>query len=179
LQRERNRGSGRGRAWASAWALALAPAALAGAEEAQPPPQVGLERLLELPDSIAVDTSVNRPGGATRSEWRARFEEARSELDAARKALDATRGELQDLVGDGDAWKLTAPGGFQKQSSSDDAPLDYGLSQELRRRREDLERAERRLSELEVEANLAGVPPDWIAPEPAGAPPPVQASDPE
>ena len=42
-----------------------------------------------------------------------------------------------------------------------EAPLDFQLRQELRRHREEVERLEGRLRELEIEANLAGVPEDW------------------
>jgi hypothetical protein len=47
-------------------------------------------------------------------------------------------------------------------TGNDNAPMDYALSQKMKRRREDLERAKRRLRELEVEANLAGVPDEWL-----------------
>ena len=51
-----------------------------------------------------------------------------------------------------------------------ETPLDYKLSQDLRRSREEVERAERQLQDLGVEANLAGVPEDWRQPEaPEGA----------
>ena len=56
--------------------------------------------------------------------------------------------------------------------------MSYKLRQDIRRQREDVGRAERRLRELEVEASLAGVPAEWraapahedAAPEPAPAP---------
>ena len=59
-------------------------------------------------------------------------------------------------------WKMAAPGlGDVANSSPTDAPTDYALSQQMRRNKEEVERAERRLQDLKVEANLAGVPPDW------------------
>jgi hypothetical protein len=44
---------------------------------------------------------------------------------------------------------------------SPDAPLDYQLRVAIRRHRSEIERLERKLKQLEIEANLAGVPPEW------------------
>jgi hypothetical protein len=44
---------------------------------------------------------------------------------------------------------------------SPDAPLDYQLRVSIRRHRSEIERLERKLKQLEIEANLAGVPPEW------------------
>ena len=66
------------------------------------------------------------------------------------------------------------------QNSIEDAPdqpLDYTLSNEKRRNREEVERAERRLTDLEIEANLAGVPPEWLEPEPEDAVMPPQGRE--
>jgi hypothetical protein len=42
-----------------------------------------------------------------------------------------------------------------------EAPLDYRIRQTINHHRQEIERLERRLRELEVEANLAVVPEDW------------------
>jgi hypothetical protein len=46
-------------------------------------------------------------------------------------------------------------------SGEDAAPSNYQLSMEIKRQRGEVRRAEQALSDLEVEANLAGVPDDW------------------
>ena len=127
-----------------------------------------LDRLLELPSSAPVQAQVEKRGGSTRGQWQVRFEKAREELETARVALEEVRGELEEAAG-GEAWTMTAPG--LGTTASSDTPLDFKLSQELKRCREELERSERQLQDLEVEANLAGVPEHWReadAPEGAG-----------
>ena len=47
---------------------------------------------------------------------------------------------------------------------SEKSTVNYGLKQEIQRKREDVARAERRLRDLIVEANLAGVPEEWYKP---------------
>ena len=42
-----------------------------------------------------------------------------------------------------------------------DSPVDYQLREEVRRREAEVTRLETELRELEVEANLAGVPEEW------------------
>ena len=64
--------------------------------------------------------------------------------------LDATLSE---------AWQLAPPGGAS--ASSETSPLNYQLRQQLRRDREEVDRAEKALTELRVEATLAGVPQEW------------------
>jgi hypothetical protein len=44
---------------------------------------------------------------------------------------------------------------------SDNSPVNYGLRQEIQQNREDVVRAERKLRDLSIEANLAGVPENW------------------
>jgi hypothetical protein len=139
----------------------------AGADEPDPP-AVPLDRLLKLPSSAPVQARVEKRGGATRGQWLARFEKAREELETAHLALEEVRADLEEAAGGEAAWKMTAPGlGATAQT---DTPLDFKLSQELKRCREEVERAERQLQDLGVEANLAGVPEDWRQPAvPEGA----------
>lgn len=68
-----------------------------------------------------------------------------------------------------DAWQMSAPGA---PAGSETSPMSFRLRQELRRQRDELASAERRLTELEVEANLAGVPEEWTRPPDAPPPPP-------
>lgn len=140
--------------------LGLLTAAEAGGEDAQAgeggsETPVRLERLLELPSSI--DYTVERRGSATRGEWRERFRETRASLDHARTALEKAQRELEGMAEDSEAWQLAPPGATEATN----APLSYRLRQEIRRQRAEVRRAEQRLRELEVEAELAGVPPDW------------------
>jgi hypothetical protein len=120
--------------------------------------QVPLDRLLRLPDSIGRAAPEPRRGGLTRPEWEGRFREAREQLDAARKGLDQVQRQLEEEAGKVSNWQVAAPG---QQAPSENSPLSYKLTQEIRRRREEVEVSERRLQSLIVEANLAGVPEEW------------------
>jgi hypothetical protein len=150
------------------WGLAgIACPALA--EDSPPPPIVDLDQLLQLPDSLELEPEVR--GGATKAEWRARFQSAREDLAAARSALAKTQAKLEEVASGTSAWKMGAPGlGAVDLGANSEAPLDYSLSNEMRRNREEVERSERRLTELEIEAELAGVPRDWKGLPPAEMP---------
>jgi hypothetical protein len=157
---------------AALWALVGMPASLL-AEDAPSPPIVDLDQLLVLPDSVKLDPETR--GGATKAEWRARFQSAREDLATARAALAKTQAKLEDVASDTSAWKMGAPGlGGADANPTKDAPLDYGLSNEMRRNREEVKRSERRLTELEIEAELAGVPRDWRELPPTETPSPSQ-----
>jgi hypothetical protein len=160
------------RIWPVAAALlgALVAAGLpaAGADEPDPP-SVPLDRLLKLPSAAPVQARVEKRGGSTRGQWQARFEKAREERETARLALEEVRAELEKAAG-GEAWTMTAPG-LGAATVAPETPLDFKLSQDLKRGREELERTERQLQDLAIEADLAGVPEHWCqpgAPEGAG-----------
>jgi len=139
----------------------LAAASVAGAEEAAAAPKVDLQRLLQLPTSLDLEPAVR--GSANKAEWRERFDTARSEFADARSTLAKTQQELAEVSGNSSAWQLAAPGigGVDPGKGTRGNPLDYDLSTRMRRNREEVARAERRLTELDIEANLANVPPDW------------------
>jgi hypothetical protein len=126
-------------------------------DAAPPAPAVTLDRLLQLPADA--DYAAERRGGATRGEWRARFEAAERDLAAARSALKKAQEELDEVAGTADAWQVGPP--VPGVAANTEAPLDYRLRQEIRRQRDEVERLERSLRDLEVEANLAAVPPEW------------------
>jgi hypothetical protein len=144
------------------WAWPLT--SVAADEGADPIPKVSLDELLMLPDSFEVETS--RRGGATRAEWHARFNVAEAEVSEARAALEKTLGELEALAGKSGSYKVASPFGQASPSAGEDSgsPLNYGLKQEIRRKRAEVERTERALLDLELEANLAGVPEAWHSP---------------
>ena len=162
------------RACAASAAALWAAAPAAGEELPQEAPPVALEKLFELPP--AVDAPAVRYGGATRSEWRTRFDEARAKRAEAQAALDKAQQELGEIAAETDQWQMSAPGlGNVQAASGENGPLNYRLHQEIRRQREEIARADRHLQELRVEANLAGVPREWIEPEPEAQAPAIPA----
>lgn len=137
-------------------ALALATALPVAAAEPEARPRVELDRLLELPSSR--EYTVDKRGGLTRSEWRGRFVELREKLRSEEEALAKAETELEEIAASTEPWQLGPPLPGVTQA---DAPLDYRLRQAIRRHRDEIERLEDRLTELRVQANLAGVPETW------------------
>ena len=129
--------------------------ATAGEEGASRAGEVELERLLRLPDSF--DAGGERRAGSTATDWRSRFQKARNDVDVARQGLQLAQEELESLAGDSGSYQMAAPGATELQNS----PISFRLRQDIRRQREELERGEKRLRALTVEANLADVPEDW------------------
>ncbi len=123
-----------------------------------PAPVVPLERLMKLPTGFTPKVEKRRGGGE--AEWRERFRTAREELERSRAALSRSKQELSELASSSDAWTLAPPVGGASQMAAD-APLDYQLRQRMNRERDAVARAEKGLRDLEVEANLAGVPEAW------------------
>jgi hypothetical protein len=80
-------------------------------------------------------------------------------LETAKADLDESLERLSELVGKTSNWKIAAPGA--QAGAGDDSPVNYGLKQEIRQKREDVARADRKRRDLIVEANLAGVPENW------------------
>jgi hypothetical protein len=119
-----------------------------------------VDRYLRLPERL--DYAVERRAGATRPEWRSRFDEARGSVAAAETALEVAQRQLSETVGKSDAWSVAPPG--LPAEAGDNATDSFRLREEVRRQRAELARAQRRLRELEVEANLAGVPEEWRGP---------------
>ena len=141
-------------------AVPLAGAAAAEPEAELPPEPVSLDRLLTLPAVLPIESSER--AGQTRAEWSDRFEEADEEVMAAEADLEESLDKLSKLVGKTSNWKVGAPG--MPAGPSDSSPVDYGLKQEIKRKRENVVLAERKRRDLIVEANLAGVPEDWYKP---------------
>jgi hypothetical protein len=157
--RARKRGTAAlGLSWLVVPLVAAAAAAADVDVDAEPPPKnVTLDQLLTLPSALPVESGQR--AGLTRAEWSSRFAEAEAELAAAQVDLDESLDRLSELVGKTSNWKVAAPGG--QAAASDNSPVNYGLRQEIQRNREDVVRTERKLRDLNVEANLAGVPENW------------------
>lgn len=120
----------------------------------------GLDQLLKLPSST--EFSTEKKGGATRNEWRQRFSEARNSVKDAEVAVKKAQDQLAEVVGSKGDWQFTPPG--LPAESNADSTSSLQLRQELKRQRGELERSKARLRELDVAANLAGVPEDWRGP---------------
>ena len=123
-----------------------------GPVEAQPPRTVRIDQLLKLPTSYRTDDV--RKGDLTKLEWRARFDEARSNLEESEKTLARVRSEIKQVAGNASQWNVAPPGA---EVNNADNPTSFRLTQELRRGREDVIEAEKRLTALDIEANLASV----------------------
>jgi hypothetical protein len=120
-------------------------------------PRVELDQLLKLPATL--DYSLEKRGGQTEGEWRSRFRELHTDLETEKEGLAEAEEDLDRISGTSDAWQVAPP--MPGAGPAADAPLDYRIRMTINRHREEIERLERELRELEVEANLAGVPDDW------------------
>jgi hypothetical protein len=139
--------------------VGLGGAALRAEEPAPAPPgpkPAGLDRLLKLPAGQSY--GVDRRGGLSRGEWRARFIELRESIAGEKRGLAQAQLRLDEVASSTSNWQMAPIPGLEV---SPDAPLDYQLRHVIRRHKSEIERLENRLSELEIEANLAGVPEDW------------------
>ncbi len=120
-------------------------------------PKVGLDRLLRLPGTTeSYKVEEKKYGGISRSEWEARFQDAESGVVQAKRDLTSAQKELDEVASEGGGWSMAPPGA----SNPDAGPASYELLQKVRTRKEDVAAAERRRTELTVEASLAGVPED-------------------
>jgi hypothetical protein len=130
---------------------------------AQPAPPAsgspGLDKLLKIPDSVGYST--DEKGGATQAEWRERFGEARNALASAEKALADSQAKLATAAGEKSEWQFTPPG--VPSQGSEESSSNFQLREQVRRQRGEVDRARARLRELDIQANLAGVPEDWRA----------------
>ncbi len=143
-----------------AMALAMLVAgAQAPAHGEDPTPPVALDNLLRLPTGYQAPPPPPE-GGATldETEWREKFAEAQRDVFRAQRKLDASEEELREIAKTSDTWSLAPPG---SQAQSPSGPLSYELRQRLDRQRAELERAEKALQSLQIQANIAGVPEEW------------------
>ncbi len=137
----------------------LAPAPAPAADEAPGSPPVSLDRLLKLPASVDYDMETR--GGSTPEEWRSRFRAARRDVQAAQQELVQMTQELEETSSSEGAWKMSPPGLGGLQAPNPDAPGNYQATVGIKRAKAELARASAALRDLEIEANLAGVPDSW------------------
>lgn len=135
----------------------VAPAPPGATAPAEPvaPAGVKLDQLLTLPSDRSY--TVERKGGMTRGEWRTRYGEVRGDLAKERAAYEETQVKLEDAAGG--QWSVNPIPGAEQDTSRN--PVDFQLRTQLRRHREEIDRLERKLRQLDIEANLAGVPEEW------------------
>ena len=148
------------------WLGATAPGPALGEGEPDGLPPVRLERLYQLPSQTIPRAPQNSPAALDREEWVERFRLAHSELDLATLELRAAQEELEGMAAVGESWQLAAPGA---SAGAENSPVSYRLRQEIRRHRESQRAARAKLTELRVEASLAGVPPEWQEPQGASS----------
>jgi hypothetical protein len=120
---------------------------------------------MKLPPAAPTDAQIARKGGDTKPEWQARFRSAREAVAEADRELEEVRDELEELAGDGSSWKMSAPG-IGSVEDPTNAPMNYQLNRRLKTKREESLRTRQALRDLEVEANLAGLPEEWRHTEP-------------
>jgi hypothetical protein len=130
-------------------------ASAAASRDAVPATGVALDQLLTLPSDRTY--SVERKGGLTRGEWRTRYGEVRGDLQKERDALEETQGKLEEAGGG--QWSVNPIPGAESDTSR--SPIDFQIRTQLRKHREEIDRLERKLRQLDIEANLAGVPEEW------------------
>jgi hypothetical protein len=132
------------------------PSAPVGAPTEQPGDGVELDRLLQLPSSM--EFRRERRKGVDATEWRNRFRETRTELAEAERDLAQSREQLDQVAATGGGqWQVAPPGSNQ----TDTSPMSFKLREEIRRNRERVEEARKKQRQLEIEADLAGVPEAW------------------
>ncbi len=127
-----------------------------GGSEVRPAPTLDLDRLLKPRTTPGVQIHY---GGRSRGAWEAKFARARNEVaglelnlvEAHERYREASTGE----------WGHNPTGG---QGMPTD-PEVLKIRAEIKRDRQSLETARKRLRELEVEASLAGVPDAWTLPQ--------------
>lgn len=128
-------------------------------------PVLDFDALLRLPEGRTY--TVERRGGLTSGEWKARFAAAHGAIADERRALRDAETRLETTAEENATWQVAPPLPGQEQVGPGDNTIDYNLRQSIRRHRIEIERLERELREVEIEANLAGVPEAWrtAAPE--------------
>jgi hypothetical protein len=111
-----------------------------------------LDRLLRVPNVSAPEEP--RLGGRSRRAWYDDFARSRTDIADLERRIQEAQEKLRAQASSD--WGFTPAG-----ASTPTDPETLKLRADLRRDRQSLETARRRLRDLEVEASLAGVPDDW------------------
>ncbi len=130
-----------------------------GKSDSKPAPALDMNRLLQVPES-SVPPRSELLGGKSRETWTQEFSEARLEVRELETQIEQTTLKLR--ASSPDDWSFSPTGGGPQSD-----PAVIQLRSQLRRDRQSLETAQRRLRDLEIEASLAGVPEPWKFPEEA------------
>jgi hypothetical protein len=139
------------------WSAPPKPRAAAGGDVSAGGASVGLDHLLRLPKAYESSPGDDR-GGVNENQWRSRFRESQEKTAEAKEALERSVEELESIAGDSGQYAVSPPGQVADPTAS---PVSFRLRQEIRRNRETVDEVTRKQRALVVEADLAGVPPDW------------------
>ena len=141
-------------------------AAQSDAAASEPPvesprkPSVGLDSLLRPRSTRPYqETTTEQVVGKDRATWKQAFSEARTEIKTIEARIEEARVKVAEVAGAA-SYQYNPLGGGEGEGPSDPAVLK--LRAQLKRDKKELEAAEARFRDLQVEASLAGVPADWI-----------------
>ncbi len=129
---------------------------LHGGSEARPAPTLDLDRLLKPRTTPSMQVHY---GGRGRGAWEAEFARARNEV--AELEFKVAEAQVRYREASSAEWGYSPTGG---QGMPTD-PEVLKIRAEIKRDRQSLETARKRLRELGVEASLAGVPEEWTLPQ--------------
>jgi hypothetical protein len=118
-------------------------------------PALDLDRLLR-PRGTPIVRQPSMHGDKNRQQWQEAFEQARLEVEVLESRIEVAQEKLREASSG--EWLYAPAGGGAAVD-----PEVLKLRTELRRDRQSLEMARRRLRDLDVEASLAGVPEAWRA----------------
>ncbi len=131
-----------------------------------PPPDIGLDALLKLPSSWSGSEETRQ--GLTSFQWRARFAALALERQETEDSVSRARRELDGMAEEGGSgsWQMGAPG----SNNTEVSPMSFKHRELIRSGKQRLDELRRRKRALDIEADIAGVPESWRAPERAPAP---------
>ena len=164
--------------WAQAQSPGGADKSQGGEGEASAPrkPSIGIDSLLRprsmTPSSGSAPAPAAAPteelhGGRNREAWAKAFIDARAEVREIETRLEKSRKKVREASSSSGAYQYSPIGGTE--STSTDPEVLKARAQAGRDKKE-LEAAQTRLRDLQVEASLAGVPEEWIPSEPESRP---------
>jgi hypothetical protein len=116
---------------------------------------LGLDSILQ-PRTVRPAAPTETRGGRTRQEWSDAFAGARREIAGLESKVEQSRQKLAS-GSEGGQYQYSPLGGGTPTD-----PETLKSRAQLKRDRESLEAARRRLRDLEVEASLSGVPREWF-----------------